>query len=63
MIRTLESQLSRPLVERSQGGSGGGSSRLTDAGRTLLARYEQYTAAVRESAEALFREHFGGILE
>ncbi len=63
VIRTLESQLSRPLVERSQGGSGGGSSRLTEAGEDLLARYEQYLAAVRESAESLFAEHFRGVLE
>ena len=63
VIRTLESQLSRPLVERSQGGSGGGSSRLTEAGDALLDSYERYTAAVRESAEALFAEHFRGVLE
>ena len=63
VIRTLESQLSRPLVERSQGGSGGGSSRLTEAGETLLERYAQYTAAVRESADALFHDYFRDVLE
>ena len=63
VIRTLKSQLSRTLVERSQGGPGGGSSRLTEDGEALLTCYEQYTAAVRESAEKLFHEHFRGMLE
>lgn len=63
VIRTLESQLSRPLVERSQGGAGGGKSRLTPAGRKLLQRYGEYAAAVRAEAEALFDDYFQGVLE
>ena len=63
VIRTLESQLSRPLVERSQGGAGGGKSLLTPAGEELLARYGDYTAAVRAEAEALFDDYFEGVLE
>ena len=63
VIRTLESQLSRPLVERSQGGAGGGQSRLSPAGEELLARYAEYVAAVRAEAEALFDDYFRGVLE
>ena len=63
VIRTLESQLSRPLVERSQGGAGGGKSRLTPAGEQLLTQYEAYISAVRAQAEALFDDYFRGVLE
>ena len=63
VIRTLESQLSRPLVERSQGGAGGGQSRLTPSGERLLQRYDDYVEAVRAEAEALFDEYFHGVLE
>ncbi len=63
VIRTLESQLSRPLVERSQGGAGGGKSSLTPAGEQLLTQYEDYVSAVRAQAEALFDDYFRGVLE
>ncbi len=62
-IRTLESQLHYPLVERSQGGAGGGKSRLTPRGSELLARYEVYAAAVRTAAEQLYEGSFEGMFE
>ena len=61
VIRTLESQLSRTLIRRSQGGAGGGKSRLTEDGERLLAQYEAYVAALRESAAELFDTYFEGI--
>ena len=61
LIRRLESQLSRSLIRRSQGGAGGGKSRLTDDGRQLLAQYDAYAAALREQATALFERYFGGL--
>ena len=61
VIRTLESQLSRTLIRRSQGGSGGGKSSLTEDGKLLLARYESYVDALREQAGALFDQYFGGL--
>ena len=61
VIRTLESQLSRTLIRRSQGGRGGGKSCLTEDGRQLLARYEAYSDALREQAGALFVRYFEGI--
>ena len=61
MIRTLESQLHCSLVERTQGGSGGGKSSLSSEGEKLLTRYEAYAAAVRNEAETLFASFFEGI--
>lgn len=63
VIRTLESQLSRLLIVRSQGGAGGGKSRLTEDGRRLLAQYEAYAAALRDDAAALFDRYFKDLFE
>lgn len=60
-IRRLEEQLGYPLVQRTQGGAVGGASVLTEQGRGFLARYVQYEKKVRQMAEALFDEHFGGM--
>lgn len=59
IIRALESQLHFPLLERSQGGVGGGESRLTEKGKRLVDCYEQYAARLRREAAALFDEYFG----
>ena len=61
VIRTLESQLSRTLIRRSQGGAGGGKSSLTEDGKLLLARYEAYSDALRDRAAALFDLYFEGL--
>ena len=63
IIRTLESQLSYSLIERSQGGAGDSQSRLTDRGRLLLERYTAYEQKLKEQAIALYEEHFGGLFE
>ncbi len=60
VIRTLESQLSRVLIRRSQGGSGGGKSSLTEDGRELLTRYDAYSEALWDKAGELFETYFGG---
>ena len=62
-IRTLESQLHCSLVERSQGGAGGGRSSLTDQGRVLLERYEAYAAAIRDAAGELYKDYFAELFE
>ena len=62
IIRALESQLSKPLITRTQGGSGGGKSYLTDYGRLLLERYEEYSRKLREYAADNFEEYFGDCL-
>ncbi len=62
-IRTLESQLNYPLIERSQGGAGGSTSVLTDRGRLLLERYTAYEKTLREQANDLYESYFGGLFE
>ena len=61
LIRTLESQLSRELIRRSQGGSGGGKSLLTEDGQKLLAQYDAFAAAMREEAGLRFAQYFEGL--
>lgn len=61
LIRRLESQLNMSLVERSQGGAGGGKSSLTPEGKRLTAAYRGYSAAVKDAAAALYAQYFSEI--
>ena len=63
IIRTLESQLNYPLIERSQGGAGGSTSVLTDRGKELLQRYNAYEQSLKEQASNLYEQYFGGLFE
>ena len=63
MIRTLESQLSYSLIERSQGGAGGSTSDLTQKGRDLLDRYSAYDKQLKQQANELYEAYFGGLFE
>ena len=63
IIRTLESQVNYPLIERSQGGAGGSTSVLTLRGKELLLRYNAYEKALKERANELYERYFGGLLE
>ena len=63
IIRTLESQLSITLIARSQGGAGGSTSVLTERGRELVERYNTYEAVLKEQANALYDQYFGGIFQ
>ena len=57
-VRNLENQMQKSIVSRSQGGSGGGNSRLTEDGRELLRRFTQYEALIREEAAEQFQLFF-----
>ena len=61
IIRTLESQLNYSLIERSQGGAGGSTSVLTERGKDLLQRYSAYEQKLKEQANLLYEEYFGGL--
>ena len=57
-LRNLENQMHKSIVSRSQGGTGGGNSLLTDDGKDLLRRFTQYEAWVREEATEQFQIFF-----
>jgi len=63
IIRTLESQLNYTLIERSQGGAGGSTSVLTNRGKELLERYNAYEKQLKEQANTLYDQYFGGLFE
>ena len=63
IIRTLESQLSYSLIERSQGGAGGSTSDLTQKGRDLMERYVVYDKKLKQQANELYETYFGGLFE
>jgi molybdate transport repressor ModE-like protein len=63
IIRTLESQLNYSLIERSQGGAGGSTSVLTDQGKELLKRYQAYEQSLKERANELYDQYFGGLFQ
>jgi len=62
-IRTLESQLNYTLIERSQGGAGGSTSVLTARGKELLERYLSYEKVLKEQANRMYDQYFGGLFE
>ena len=62
LLRRLETELGRTLVARSQGGHGGGQSRLTEDGRLLLARYNEFERRLRAQTDLLFQDCFGEVL-
>ena len=63
IIRALESQLSYTLIERSQGGAGGSTSVLTPKGKELLERYLAYEKALKDRANNMYNQYFGGIFQ
>lgn len=57
-LRNLENQMHKSIVNRSQGGSGGGNSRLTEDGKDLLRRFSMFEAWIREEASEQFQIFF-----
>ena len=60
-IHTLENELSCRLVARSQGGAGGSASTLTEEGKKLLEHYRDFENRLKQQAQLLFDEIFGGM--
>ena len=60
IIHAAEEELGFAIVERQQGGAGGGEAHLTEKGKKLIELYEIYRSKVSESAKGIFSEVFGG---
>lgn len=58
MINEIERQLGYPLLLRSQGGSNGGGSELTPAGKRFLAAFQQMQEEIRAESQAIFSRYF-----
>jgi molybdate transport system regulatory protein len=58
-LRAAEASLGTKLVETTVGGSGGGSSRLTETAERLVGRYNRFRAAVGAFTLAEFARCFG----
>lgn len=58
LIRTMEEEMEEVLIERIQGGPSGGSSHLTNAGRTLVERFERLTNEARQAVDHVFHDIF-----
>lgn len=61
IIRILESQLTYPLIVRSQGGPNGGQSVLTEYGKQLLELYRSFMKELQQNVDALYQKYFGEV--
>ena len=61
LLRRMEDALGTALVSRTQGGTGGGSAALTEAGEQFLSRYACYEQAIADYAAAVFSDYFPNI--
>lgn len=59
MIKNLESQMHHPLIERSQGGAGGGKSCLTEEGMWFVRSFHEMEEELQKKADELYERYFG----
>lgn len=60
LIKQAEDAIGAPMTERVIGGAKGGGSRVTDAGKELMQRYEDYKAKCLAANCRIYSEVFGG---
>jgi molybdate transport system regulatory protein len=58
-IKEIEARLGIALLESRTGGATGGSTRLTEAGQTLVARYRRFQQGLPDLIRQRFEEEFG----
>ena len=63
IIRRMEQELGFELVERRQGGSGGGSAGLTEKGGIFLEVFAGYERTVQDYARSIFDDYFSKLEE
>lgn len=61
IIRTLESQVSYPLIECIQGGAKGGQSMLTEKGKMLVDIFERFETELNGEVSKLYDKYFEGV--
>ncbi len=57
-LKEIEERLGFPLLQSQSGGATGGSTRLTEQGRRLIARYRRFQAGLPELIQRRFDEEF-----
>ena len=60
LVRQAEAAVGAPLTERVIGGVNGGGSVLTDAGKELVGKYEEYKARCVAANHEIYFQIFGG---
>ncbi len=60
-VKEIEANLGLKLVESTVGGSGGGHTQLTTAGREMVERYNRFRSRLTVIAEREFEECFGEV--
>ena len=60
LIKQAEHAIGKPLTERVIGGVNGGGSVLTDAGKELVGKYEEYKARCVAANHEIYFQIFGG---
>lgn len=58
MVNEIERQLGYPFLVRSPGGTNGGGSQLTSAGKQFLTSYQQMQEEIRAESQAIFSRYF-----
>ncbi len=61
LVKMLEDNLGFALLERQTGGSCGGGSYLTEAGRDLVLRYKNFRKEASSNLEQLFYKYFNDL--
>lgn len=60
LLKQAEAAVGEPLTERVIGGTKGGGSRVTDAGKELMQRYEDYRDRCIAADREIYSQVFGG---